>query len=296
MEFFQNILVALDYKDTERAEIDHALILAKSHQAKITLISVIPPLPKDAHLEISAMSPEERLQLQLKKREGELESVSQCIKSHDIEVEIIAVSGTPSTEIIKQVIRSKHDLLMLSERENTTIKNKLIGGTAKQVLRKCPCPVLAVHPDHPGEYDKVMATIDISQHNDHNNSDLNDAIISTAKAVTQADQSELSLLNIPPNIEARPAHLERIEGCLERHEIKLNKDQIILQEGTPATVIPDVSKEQNIDLLIMGMLSRTGIKGFFIGNVAEKILDNVECSVLTVKPKEFISPISLDDK
>ena len=123
MEFFQNILVALDYKDTERAEIDHALILAKSHQAKITLISVIPPLPKDAHLEISAMSPEERLQLQLKKREGELESVSQCIKSHDIEVEIIAVSGTPSTEIIKQVIRSKHDLLMLSERENTTIKN-----------------------------------------------------------------------------------------------------------------------------------------------------------------------------
>ena len=294
MKYFLNILVALDYKDTEQAEIDHALILAKSHQAKITFVSVIPPLPKDAHLEISAMSPEERLQLQLSKREEELESVAECIKSHGIDVEVIALAGTPSTEIIKQVLRNDYDLLMFSERSNPTIKNKLIGGTGKQLLRKCPCPVFAVHPDHSGEYDKVMATIDVSQHDDYSNANLNEGIVTTAKAITDADNSELSILTIPPSDKEIPAHSDKIRGCLQSHNIEIQDENILVRPGNPVSVIPSVSKEQNIDLLVMGMLSRTGIKGFFIGNVAEKILDNVECSVLTIKPAEFVSPITLD--
>ena len=44
-------------------------------------------------------------------------------------------------------------------------------------------------------------------------------------------------------------------------------------------------------LLVMGTLCRTGIPGFFIGNTAETILNQVDCSVLTVKPKGFVSPV-----
>lgn len=295
MKYFVNILVALDYTDTEQAEIDHALLLAKSHNAKITFVSVIPPLPKDAHLEISAMSPEERLELQLNKRVEELESVAECIKSHNLDVEVIALSGTPSTEIIKQVLRDDYDLLMFSERTAPSIKNKLIGGTGKQLLRKCPCPVFAVHPEHSGEYDKIMATIDVTLHDDYSNDNLNEAIITTAKAITEADHSELSLLNIPPSEDEKVMHLERIHDCLKSHDVTIDDDNIILEPGNPVSVIPTVSTEQKIDLLVMGMLSRTGIKGFFIGNVAEKVLDSVECSVLAIKPSEFVSPVTLDD-
>ena len=294
MQYFQNILVALDYQATEQAEIDHALILAKSHQAKITFISVILPLPKDAHLEISAMSPEERLEKKISTRKNELESVAECIKAHDLEVDIIAVSGIPSVEIIKQVLRNKHDLLMISERENPSIKNKLIGGTAKQLLRKCPCPVLAVHPGHSGEYDKIMATIDVSQHHDFDNNQLNERIVFAAKAVAEADNGELSILNIPPSKEAIVKHRETINQCLQSKEIAIDEQNILLELGDPTSIIVDISKAQVIDLLVMGMLSRTGIKGFFIGNTVEKIMDSVECSILTIKPDEFVSPITLD--
>ncbi len=294
MKYFQNILVALDYQATEQAEIDHALILARSHDAKITFISVILPLPKDAHLEISAMSPEERLQKKITTRINELESVAECIKSHGIEVEIIAVSGTPSDEIIKQVLRKNHDLLMLSERDNSSIKNKLIGSTARQLLRKCPCPVLAVHPDHSGEYDNIMATIDVSEHKDYNNTQLNEDIVYAAKAVAEADKGGLSLLNIPPNEAAFAAHMETIHGCLESKDIAIDDENIFLETGDPSSVIIAASKSHKTDLLVMGMLSRSGIKGFFIGNVVEKIMDSVECSILTIKPREFVSPVTLD--
>jgi len=41
----------------------------------------------------------------------------------------------------------------------------------------------------------------------------------------------------------------------------------------------------------MGTVGRTGIQGFFIGNTAEEILNQVECSVLAVKPPGFQTPV-----
>ena len=46
----------------------------------------------------------------------------------------------------------------------------------------------------------------------------------------------------------------------------------------------------------MGTLCRTGIAGFFIGNTAETVLADVHCSVLTVKPQGFVTPVALEDR
>jgi len=44
----------------------------------------------------------------------------------------------------------------------------------------------------------------------------------------------------------------------------------------------------------MGSVARTGVPGFLIGNKAEKLLNTINCTVLTVKPDGFISPVTLD--
>ena len=50
-----------------------------------------------------------------------------------------------------------------------------------------------------------------------------------------------------------------------------------------------------VDLVVMGTVTHTGIAGFFIGTTAEDVLRQVDCSVLTVKPEGFESPVRLDD-
>ncbi len=45
----------------------------------------------------------------------------------------------------------------------------------------------------------------------------------------------------------------------------------------------------------MGTVSRTGVAGLLIGNTAERILRQVDCSVLTVKPDGFITPVRLSE-
>ena len=43
----------------------------------------------------------------------------------------------------------------------------------------------------------------------------------------------------------------------------------------------------------MGTVARTGIAGLIMGNTAESILDQLEQSVIAIKPQGFVSPVKL---
>jgi nucleotide-binding universal stress UspA family protein len=50
---------------------------------------------------------------------------------------------------------------------------------------------------------------------------------------------------------------------------------------------------EGVDVLVMGTVARGGIPGMLIGNTAERVLRKLPCSVLTVKPDGFESPVRL---
>jgi nucleotide-binding universal stress UspA family protein len=45
----------------------------------------------------------------------------------------------------------------------------------------------------------------------------------------------------------------------------------------------------------MGTVARTGISGFVMGNTAETILSQIDCSVLAIKPPGFETPVAPRD-
>lgn len=71
--------------------------------------------------------------------------------------------------------------------------------------------------------------------------------------------------------------------------------QVHLLKGSPDQAIPLLSRQIKADLMVMGTVARTGISGFFIGNSAETILNQLDCSVLAVKPPGFQMPVTLGD-
>jgi len=64
------------------------------------------------------------------------------------------------------------------------------------------------------------------------------------------------------------------------------------KRGKPSKIIPQFVSSQNIDMLVMGTVARTGIKGFIMGNTAEGILHALTYSLLAFKPEGFVSPVS----
>lgn len=61
--------------------------------------------------------------------------------------------------------------------------------------------------------------------------------------------------------------------------------------GIASQDIPKLAQQLEIDLLVLGSVGRSGIKGVLLGKTAEKLLNTRDCSILAVNPEGFVSPI-----
>jgi len=82
---------------------------------------------------------------------------------------------------------------------------------------------------------------------------------------------------------------ELVRGC-SLHDLD---SQVHFMEDDPDYAIADLAASINIELIVMGTVCRTGLPGVLIGNTVENVLEQVNCSVLAVKPEGFTSPVTL---
>ncbi|MCB1246542.1 MAG: universal stress protein [Acidimicrobiia bacterium] len=86
-----------------------------------------------------------------------------------------------------------------------------------------------------------------------------------------------------------------LEELTDRHDIDDLGGQTHLIEGSPGHALPKLAERLNINVIVMGTVARRGLSGLIMGNTAETMLRAVHCSILTVKPDGFVSPITPDD-
>jgi len=58
-----------------------------------------------------------------------------------------------------------------------------------------------------------------------------------------------------------------------------------LVDSPPVRAIPALARSTGAALVVMGAVSRSGLKRVFIGNTAERVLDRLPCDVLVLKPR-----------
>jgi nucleotide-binding universal stress UspA family protein len=150
---------------------------------------------------------------------------------------------------------------------------------------------------------------------DDAHAELNAALLELAKSLCETERCELMIAHIwnffgeqllrsrltPRQVEELRAqersNAEQSLGALVfQHELLVDSNKIILREGDPQVVIPELVAEKGIDLLIMGTVARGGVSGFMMGNTAETVVNRVNCSILALKPRTFVSSIRLEDE
>ena len=106
---------------------------------------------------------------------------------------------------------------------------------------------------------------------------------------------------IAHDVQVRKLHDSGLDDLLSDVAKSRNEDALWylspkrhLLKGQAQKEIPRLARSLKADLVVMGTVARTGIAGLFIGNTAEAILEQIECSVLAVKPDGFVTPVSLD--
>lgn len=87
----------------------------------------------------------------------------------------------------------------------------------------------------------------------------------------------------------RPELEEKVQlmaGKISGIEVKT-----VIHSGPPAETILWYAQTHKIDLIVMGTHGRTGLKHFFLGSVAEKVVRSAPCAVLTFRPQSDHEPI-----
>jgi len=90
-------------------------------------------------------------------------------------------------------------------------------------------------------------------------------------------------------------HKMRFDNLLAKLGLDDITHNMHLERGGPVELIAEMVKKKGIELVVMGTVCRTGPAGFFIGNTAERVLQQIDSSVLAVKPDGFVTPVGLDD-
>jgi nucleotide-binding universal stress UspA family protein len=288
--------------------------LARRNQAKLTVVDVI---EEDSWVsgEIYGLEPFQELkQLVSEERQKELDIVIEPLRQQGLDVRVKLLFGKPFLEIIREVLRENHDLVMKTAQGEGGLKGMLFGSTAMHLMRKCPCPVWVVKRGENERFDRIIAAVDPDPLDEQRNQ-LNFKIMDLATSLAKIEQSILLVVHawslygetilrsgrgrmnreeIDTMVrEAEAEHKERLNNLLQKYKLQDLKHRVHLIKGEAGRVIPELAEKKRADLIVMGTLSRSGVAGFLIGNTAEKIIHEVDCSVLTAKPDGFVTPVKL---
>ncbi len=311
MKRFQRILVSIDTRREDHPPLRWATLLAKHTGASLTLIDVVPAFSWTMRL---AMRDHEHVtRLLVDEKREQLDALATPLRKKGLKVETKVFSGRSSSEIIREVLRGKHDLVVCLPKGVSSRREGILGTTALQLLRKCPCPVWIVKPDLKPRIRHVLAAVDPAPH-DVARSELNDTLLDLGKAIATAEKARLSVLHawsiygesmlrsrlIEEEFrqveENTRTEIERaFDELLARHGMKIGDPDVHFVKDEAARAMARLTASGDVDLLLIGSTARSGVAGAVMGNTAEKIVDQVPCSILALKPKGFVSPVTLDE-
>ena len=310
MKRFRKVLVYVNTDNEKHAALDRAARLTEATGAQLTVVDVVPDLP-DLFPEIDSPPWVLPSDIASYKRDELLRRVAP-FRRRGVVAKVDILYGNPAVELIREVQRNGHDLL-LKTAEKGGLTN-LFGTTAMRLLRNCPCPVMIVKPGRAKRYARILAAVDIAPH-DRENKAVSEKVLDLALDVAKFEGSELHVLHawrVPAKAALRRAEIpyddlreyttsmRRIvqasfDEFLARFDLPRKRGRVHLVEGDAGVVIPDFVKKRRVALLVMGSVARTGISGLVIGNTAERVVGKSACSLLTVKPDGFVSPIQLEE-
>lgn len=310
MKHFANILFATQGLPGHTQALTQAAQLATNNNVPVRGVVACPPFPKDlAHYQASyQQSLIDSIKLNINEFRTNV-GVTEAQLPFPMEV---LNHEQPAVGIIKTIIEHHHDLLI---KEAEPLGKSQMGFKAidMTLLRKCPCPVWLHRPTSKSKQQQRVAVAldpntnaDVQFHLAMRLIELAKSIADTTDQPLQiltcweylshsylADQARLDIDREQLEFEeqtVRQSHQSKLEALIDKSGLTGDFDVHYLH-GKPDEMIPDAVMKQQIDILVMGTLARTGILGFVIGNTAENILQSVNCSLVALKPKGFESPI-----
>ncbi|MCW8956486.1 MAG: universal stress protein [Gammaproteobacteria bacterium] len=326
MNRFKNILCVVESGKSSKPALERAVTLAENNQARLTVVEVIPKMTAGIGMPEGGPITADLQAALIKTHTQSLETQIEPYLSR-VKIGTRVLSGVPFLEIIREVLRNDHDLV-IKVPETRDWLDRIFTSDDMHLLRKCPCPVWIIKPQAAKSYRRILVAVDVGDAYPPDELEsrrlLNQQILQMASTMALSDFAELHIAHVWEAIgenamrstfmrtpeedidnyveNVKQQHKDNLENFTRQTIRNMSQDTIDylkphthLVKGSARKEIPVLAKKIEADLVVMGTVARTGIPGFIMGNTAETILNQIDCSVLAIKPPGFETPVTLEN-
>lgn len=266
----KNILYATDLSFVAERALPYALAIARRYGSTIYATCVIQPDP-DSFVPLSVwpkMAEESRKDL-----EERLQPVPH---------EIIFRPGEVWQALSELIEEKQIDLVVFSTHGRGGLNRVLVGSVAEEILRKAPCPVLAVGPEvvvkpkQNAELNRILYATDFGT--------ASLAAAPYAISLVQEHRSQLILVHSIENGGDVPTMLHALRQLVPfGADVRCDPDCVV-EHGAPAGKILEVAEGHGADLIVLGIHGKKGfVQEHLTRSGVYRIVAQAKCPVLIVR-------------
>jgi universal stress protein E len=311
MASIRRILVAVKDPSSRAtsAAVSKGLQLARALGARLELFHALSaPIYADTYIYSSRSLKDVQRELQAQALKS-LQGIADRLKGHGpqrrLQIGVAAEWDSPAYEaIIRRASSTRADLIVAERHAGRHIVPALLHLNDWELLRLSPIPVLLVK--NQGAYDRpaILAAVDPA-HSLEKPARLDAEILDISAAISAALAGRLhavhAYLPVPSgrglldaldadtaariNAKAAVAAQARFDRTL--NGLRIARSRRLLISLAPVDAIEEAAKSIRSSIVVMGAVSRSGLRRFLIGNTAETLLDRLSCDLLIVKPPHF---------
>jgi len=144
-EQIKNILCAVDCSEPSARSLTNAIRLARSFQAKLTVLHAIQPLT--VILRLSQVGDMDEADY-VRERHSQFDLFLKNFDFHNVDWNQEIRQGQPHQEILAMANETSADLLVMGSVGRSGLSRILMGSVASKVVRQMPCSVITVKSEH----------------------------------------------------------------------------------------------------------------------------------------------------
>jgi len=279
----KDLVVLLDGSVMAAQALPAAKMLCKVTSAKLHLLSAV----KNKTLAHQARFKETK-----RARTAYLENLSEILTSEGYDVKTTIRPGYVADATADYLRETNIDLVVLSTKGKSGEKHWEKGGASRKLVRNISKPILMVQAEKDESethwvprFESILVALDGSIYSERT--------LPYARTLAKTFNSDVVLMSVPAVPDAteyrapaeflenlrskKDANMRKFLGAVARELIKDGLNVRTLVTGsTPAKAIVDVSKSENVDLIMMTSRGRGGLKLLFLGSVAEQVVQGAD--------------------
>jgi nucleotide-binding universal stress UspA family protein len=302
---FERILCPIDFSDTSRHALDHAVAVAQWYEARLSLVYVHPIVataalsPGVPLMPGVILAPADREELA-----ASIDDFARSALDRHVSIRREILEGNAASEITSYAREQGAQLIVLGTHGRSGFERLVTGSVAERVLRTAPCPVLTV-PPRVGDrlpvpnalFRRVLCAIDFSP--------CSMKALAYALSIAQEAGGVLTVLHVAEPLPEDIASLvgdsadaspfrEYVTRAQSERSARLAASvppsvresctvDTVMASGKPYREILRMATDKGSDLIVLGVHGRNPLDRFFFGSTAQHVVRAANCPVLTVR-------------